>query len=139
MQCIWASVTKYYTDVVLKVFIFSEFTLCKDLGNVPALQVSDVDYSPRSLAQSAILRTPDSSQDLCPGCPGTCLASGSWMTATALRSQIEITVHGARLSVQSSSFCSATIPYCHAPQGSVFPLFALWSPTRHRRQRLQLC
>lgn len=99
MQRIYISVTKYYTGVVLKVFIFNELTLCKDLGNVPVLRVSDVDCSPRSLAQSAILRTPDSAQDLCPGCPGTCPASGSWMTATALRGQIEITVHGARHSL----------------------------------------
>ncbi|KAI9523621.1 hypothetical protein NQZ68_026563 [Dissostichus eleginoides] len=51
-----------------------------DIGYVPVLQVTDVDYSPRTRAQSALLPTPDSSQNLRPGSPGTCPTGGLWMT-----------------------------------------------------------
>lgn len=79
-----------------------------------------MDGLPWSPAQSPLLRTPDSSQDLCPGCPGTCPTRGLWMTATALRDQIEIAEHSARRTLCTVFFCSATIPYCHTPRGQSF-------------------
>lgn len=95
-------------------------SLCKNPINVPVLQVSDVDGLPWSPAQSPLLPTPDSSQDLCPGCPGTCPMRVLLMTATTLRDQIEIAEHSARRTLCTVFFCSATIPYCHTPRGQSF-------------------
>ena len=75
-------------------------TVYKDVGNVPVVRVSDVDYSPGSCSVS-ITPTPDSSQDLCPRCAGTCPKSGSRMTANTQRGQIKITVHHARRTLRT--------------------------------------
>lgn len=99
--------------------ILNELTLCKDVGNVPVLWVIVVDYSPPTPAQSALLPTSDSSQDLCPGCPGTCPTSGLWMTANAWRGQIN---HSARCQANSvyGLPCFVVPPYCHVPRGHCF-------------------
>lgn len=76
-------------------------SLCKDVGSVPVFWVSDEDYSPPTPAQSVLLPTSDSTQNLCPGSPGTSPTSGLWMTANAWRGQIEITVHGASYSLRT--------------------------------------
>lgn len=70
--------------------------LCKENGNVSPLQVSGGDCSHPASAQSALLSTPDSLQDLCPESPGTCLTS-ALVVDSKRKGQIEITVYGARL------------------------------------------
>lgn len=105
------------------------FPLCEEInGLVP--QVSDVDYFPPAPAQSALLSSPDSSQDLCPGCPGTCPTGGSQMTGNAWRGQAEITVHSARQTPCPVCPCFGVPPYCYAPRGQCC-LCSLSGPQPH--------